>query len=56
MAFYITLQSGTGVVRLQSGTDKITLQSDPSPPPAIQFNNYQFVRVGDGMSCSEKIR
>jgi hypothetical protein len=24
--------------------------------PPISFNNYQFVRVGDGMSTGEKIR
>lgn len=54
MAFFITLQSGTGVITLQSGTGEIELQSD-TPEPAMP-NNYQFVTVGDGMSCGEKIR
>jgi len=31
----------------------------PPPPPApfrFRFNNYMFVRVGNGMSASERIR
>jgi len=29
---------------------------EPAPPGPFTLNNYQFVRVGDGMSCSEKIK
>lgn len=27
-----------------------------APLPAVTFNNYQFVRVGDGMGTGERIR
>jgi len=32
-----------------------TLASFMAPSP-VAFNNYMFVKVGDGMSCTEKIR
>jgi len=34
MAFYIQLQSGTGVIVLQSGTGNILIQSDGVTPPS----------------------
>ncbi len=61
----------TGVLgaRVLSGWERYwhpTLsRHDPSPPlrlesapepPFIKLNNYLAVRVGDGMSCTERIR
>lgn len=34
----------------------IELDSSTGAPPPVKFNNYLCVDVGDGMSCTEKIR
>ena len=41
---------------LEDGSGNYLLESSDAPPPPVAFNNFLFVKVGDGMSCTEKIR
>lgn len=40
-------------ILLEDGSGTLLLESAPAP---ININNYEFVRAGDGISVTEKIR
>ena len=50
------LEDGSGYYLLEDGSGNYLLESSDAPPPPVAFNNFLFVKVGDGMSCTEKIR
>ena len=47
------LEDSTGGYLLEDGSGTLLLESAPEP---ININNYEFVRAGDGISVTEKIR
>ena len=49
----ILLEDNTGSILLEDGSGVLLLETSPGP---LTFNDYLFVKVGDGMSTSEKIR
>lgn len=51
------LEDGTGNILNEDGIGQLILESGPDYSTGeIKFNNYLFVKVGDGMSTGEKIR
>lgn len=49
----ILLESESKILTEKDYRELLLLESAPSP---ISINNYEFVRAGDGISVSEKIR
>lgn len=47
------LEDDSGEYLLEDGSGTLLLESAPDP---ISFNNYEFVKAGDGISVTEKIR
>lgn len=46
-------EDGSGEILLEDQSGTLLLESAPAP---ISFNNYEFVKAGDGISVTEKIR
>jgi len=47
------LEDASGGILLEDGSGVLLLESAPDP---ININNYQFIKAGDGISVTEKIR
>jgi hypothetical protein len=47
------LEDSSGGYLLEDGSGVLILESAPAP---ININNYEFVKAGDGISVTEKIR
>ena len=48
---YFQLEDGTGSLVLEDATGKLRMEV-----MTLVLRNYQFVSVGEGMNCTEKIR
>jgi len=47
------LEDGSGHIVLEDNSGVLILESAPA---AININNYEFIKAGDGISVTEKIR
>ena len=50
------LEDDSGYYLLENGADRYLLESSDVPPGPVALQNYLAVKVGNGMSTSEKIR